>query len=211
MTNQLARTRTLIRASRPLALATVGAAGLLASLTTAPSASAAEGTAPPACVQYYSSWRYTQVANDCSTAVSVSVQYTNGQSSSCQTVQPGTWATFNGYGTDMNYVTGLLTCTPAPVAAVFHANATTTYGQNLYLVGDLAELGGWDPAKAVPLTTDGTSYPVWTADLQLPAGTPIAYKYLIKNPDGTVVWESGANRTATTPATGTFTADDTWH
>ncbi|MGW4813345.1 carbohydrate-binding module family 20 domain-containing protein [Kitasatospora cineracea] len=207
MTNPFSRTRI----SRPFALVAVGTAGLLASLATAPSASAAEGTAPPACVQYYSSWRYTQVTNNCSTAVSVSVQYTNGQSSICQTVQPSAMATFDGYGTDLNYVTGLLTCTPAPVAAVFHATATTTYGQNLYLSGDIAELGGWDPAKAVPLTTDGTSYPVWSAGLQLPAGTPIAYKYLLKNPDGSVVWESGDNRTATTPATGTFTADDTWH
>ncbi|MGW4817249.1 carbohydrate-binding module family 20 domain-containing protein [Kitasatospora cineracea] len=98
----------------------------------------------------------------------------------------------------------------APAAAAFHATATTACGQNLYLAGNLAELGGWDPAKAVPLTTDGTSYPVWTADLQLPAGTPIAYEYLLKNPDGTVIWESGDNRTATTPPTGTFTADDTW-
>ncbi|WP_030461968.1 CBM20 domain-containing protein [Kitasatospora sp. NRRL B-11411] len=98
----------------------------------------------------------------------------------------------------------------APVAAAFHATATTAYGQNLYLAGDLAELGGWDPAKAVPLTTGSGSYPVWSAGLQLPPNTPIAYKYLLKNPDGSVVWESGDNRTATTPPTGTFTADDTW-
>ncbi|WP_033216324.1 carbohydrate-binding module family 20 domain-containing protein [Kitasatospora phosalacinea] len=98
----------------------------------------------------------------------------------------------------------------APVTAVFRATATTAYGQNLYLAGNLAELGGWDPAKAVPLSTDGAHYPLWTAGLQLPPNTPIEYKYLIKNPDGTVVWENGGNRTAVTPATGTFTTNDTW-
>ncbi|MFJ5228871.1 CBM20 domain-containing protein [Kitasatospora sp. NPDC088391] len=98
----------------------------------------------------------------------------------------------------------------APVAATFHATAVTAYGQNLYLAGNLAELGAWNPAKAVPLTTDGSRYPVWTAGLPLPPNTPVEYKYLIKNTDGSVVWESGANRGTVTPATGTFTADDTW-
>ncbi|WP_063830702.1 carbohydrate-binding module family 20 domain-containing protein [Kitasatospora phosalacinea] len=206
MTNPSSRTRV----PRPIALAAAGAAVLLAPLAAAPSASAAEGTAPPTCVQYYSSWRYTEVANDCSAAVGISVRYTDGQVSPCRTVPPGARATFAGYGTDMNYVTGLLTCSPAPVTAVFRATATTAYGQGLYLAGNLAELGGWDPAKAVPLTTDSGSYPAWTADLQLPSDTPVEYKYLIKDPDGTVVWEDGDNRTALTPATGTFTADDTW-
>ncbi|MFF4341006.1 alpha-amylase [Kitasatospora sp. NPDC001540] len=103
----------LRRAPRPLVLAVVAATGLLLPLAAAPSASAAEsteGTAPPACVQYYSSWRYTQVANGCDTAVSVTVQYTDGQSAPCLTLQAGEWGTFAGYGTNMNYVTGLLTC-----------------------------------------------------------------------------------------------------
>ncbi|MFF4341692.1 carbohydrate-binding module family 20 domain-containing protein [Kitasatospora sp. NPDC001540] len=98
----------------------------------------------------------------------------------------------------------------APVAATFRVAATTAYGQNVYLTGNLAELGGWNPAAAVPLTTGSGSYPTWTAALQLPPNTPVEYKYLIKNPDGSVVWEGGANRTVTTPPTGTFTAADTW-
>ncbi|RKE17263.1 alpha-amylase [Streptomyces sp. TLI_171] len=106
-------TNTLRHASRSVALA---ATALLAALAAAPSASAASaaaGTPAPSCVQYYSSWRYTQVANGCDAAVSVTVQYTDGQSSPCRTLQAGEWGTFAGYGTDMNYVTGLLTCDPA--------------------------------------------------------------------------------------------------
>ncbi len=97
-----------------------------------------------------------------------------------------------------------------PVAATFHVSATTTYGQNVYLVGNLAELGGWNAAAAIPLTTGAGSYPVWTGAVQLPPNTPIQYKYVIKNPDGSVVWESGANRSTVTPPTGTFTANDAW-
>lgn len=98
----------------------------------------------------------------------------------------------------------------APITATFHLTATTTYGQNIYVVGNLAELGSWNPAAAIPLTTGPGVYPVWTGSRQLPPNTPVAYKYLIKNQDGSVAWESGANRTTVTPATGTFTANDSW-
>ncbi|MFH9657727.1 CBM20 domain-containing protein [Streptomyces sp. NPDC017248] len=94
--------------------------------------------------------------------------------------------------------------------AAFHATASTTWGQTLYVSGDLADLGAWDPAKALPLTTDSASYPLWSGAHRLPSGTAVQYKYLKKNPDGTVIWENGDNHTVTTPSTGTLTLDDTW-
>ncbi|MEV6211595.1 CBM20 domain-containing protein [Kitasatospora sp. NPDC051914] len=97
-----------------------------------------------------------------------------------------------------------------PLTAVFAATATTVPGQNVYVIGDLAELGGWDPAKAVPLSTSYKVYPEWTGFTALPPNTAVQYKYLKKDPDGGVVWEDGPNRTTTTPPTGTLTVHDSW-
>ncbi|MEW2298190.1 CBM20 domain-containing protein [Streptomyces sp. NPDC006743] len=98
----------------------------------------------------------------------------------------------------------------SPVATAFHATATTTWGQGLYVCGNVPDLGAWDPARALPLTTDSAAYPMWSGTHQLPPGTAVQYKYLKKNPDGSVTWENGDNRTVVTPSTGTLTLDDTW-
>lgn len=90
----------------------------------------------------------------------------------------------------------------------FKATATTWYGQNVYLVGSIGALGTWNTANAVALSS--ASYPVWTATVSLPANTYFEYKYIKKNPDGTIEWESGANRYYTTGASGSTTFNDTW-
>ncbi|NEE34081.1 glycosidase, partial [Streptomyces sp. SID7982] len=91
--------------------------------------------------------------------------------------------------------------------ASFGVNATTQPGQNIHVTGDQAALGNWNPANAPKL--DPATYPVWKLDVALPAGTTFAYKYVRKDAAGNVTWESGANRTATVPASGkvTLTAD----
>ncbi|WP_395358064.1 alpha-amylase [Streptomyces sp. YH02] len=99
--------------SRPIALVATAAAGLLMTLTAAPSAMADSGSPAPECVEYFQSWRTTNVHNGCSDTVSVTAEYTNGQWAPCRVLQPGEWVTFAGYGTDGNYVTGLRTCDPA--------------------------------------------------------------------------------------------------
>ncbi|GAT64507.1 glycosidase [Planomonospora sphaerica] len=100
------------------------------------------------------------------------------------------------------------TATSDKVATSFNANVTTTWGQNVFVVGDAAELGSWNPADAVALSS--AAYPVWKATVNLPAGRTIAYKYIKKNPDGSVTWESDPNRSFTTPAGGTAARNDTW-
>ncbi|WP_324793397.1 carbohydrate-binding module family 20 domain-containing protein [Streptomyces cyaneofuscatus] len=91
--------------------------------------------------------------------------------------------------------------------ASFGVDATTQLGQNIYVTGDQAALGNWNPAAALKL--DPATYPVWKLDVNLPAGTSFAYKYVRKDAGGNVTWESGANRTATVPSSGkvTLTAD----
>ncbi|KAG9074612.1 hypothetical protein FS749_013798 [Ceratobasidium sp. UAMH 11750] len=54
------------------------------------------------------------------------------------------------------------------------------------------------------------SYPVWTVNVSMTAGTAFSYKYIKKTSSGTVVWESDPNRSATAPSSGTLTLNDTW-
>ncbi|MYR62776.1 glycosidase [Streptomyces sp. SID625] len=91
--------------------------------------------------------------------------------------------------------------------ASFHVDATTRWGQNIYVTGDNAALGGWDPAKALKL--DPAAYPVWKLDVALPAGTGFRYKYVRKDANGLVTWESGADRTAAVGTTGLLALNDT--
>ena len=98
---------------------------------------------------------------------------------------------------------------PATSASVgFAVNATTQWGQDIYVVGDHASLGSWSPANAVKL--DPATYPVWRRTVTFPAGTALQYKYLRKDAAGNVTWESGANRTVMVPQSGTLTLNDTW-
>ncbi len=110
-------TNLLKHIARPAALTVTSAAGLLLALTGAPSAVAATGAPAPECVRYYASWRYTDVFNGCGDTMAVTVAYTNGQSAPCRVIAPGAWATFAGYGTDGNHVTGLRSCDPVTTGA----------------------------------------------------------------------------------------------
>ncbi|MEV8510541.1 carbohydrate-binding module family 20 domain-containing protein [Actinoplanes sp. NPDC051475] len=100
--------------------------------------------------------------------------------------------------------------TGCPAASIsFAANVTTTWGQNVFVTGNTAALGNWNPASAVPLSS--ASYPVWTATVSLPGATAVQYKY-IKKEGSTVLWESDPDRTRTTPSASPCSAtwNDSW-
>ncbi|KAJ7093290.1 glycoside hydrolase family 13 protein [Mycena belliarum] len=94
------------------------------------------------------------------------------------------------------------------VAVSFAEMATTTFGENIFLVGSLAQLGAWAPASALALSS--ASYPVWTVTVALPPNTAFEYKFIRKETDGSVVWESDPNRSATTNASGAQTVTSAW-
>lgn len=100
-------------------------------------------------------------------------------------------------------------CVIAPASGeggvTFNANATTLPGQSVYITGDTAALGMWDIGLAVPVNTDTDLYPIWRNTINLPASKTIQYKYIRKNADGSITWESlpgGSNRSFTTPSSG---------
>ncbi|MCD4739405.1 MAG: alpha amylase C-terminal domain-containing protein [Anaerolineae bacterium] len=88
------------------------------------------------------------------------------------------------------------------------SNAYTNWGQNIYVVGNIAALGNWNPCSAVQLTPDG--YPTWSGVVNLPASTTVEYKYIKYADCGNVTWQSGSNQVFTTPSTGTATRYDAW-
>lgn len=85
-------------------------------------------------------------------------------------------------------------------------NATTEYGQSVYLVGNCVELGNWDTSKAIGPFYNATetiaSYPNWFFDVSVPEGYNLEFKFIKKDADGNVIWESGTNHAYTVP-TGT--------
>ncbi|WP_405917307.1 carbohydrate-binding module family 20 domain-containing protein [Streptomyces sp. NBC_00728] len=97
---------------------------------------------------------------------------------------------------------------PGTVTATFGEYASTGSGTNVYVVGSVAALGGWNTASAVKLSSSG--YPVWKTDVPVPANSTITYKYIKKDSSGNVTWESNANRTLTT-GTAAVAADNSWN
>lgn len=76
-------------------------------------------------------------------------------------------------------------------------NLSTSWGEQLYLVGNIPELGGGDVNKAIgPLfnqTQSIASYPNWFYDVSLPSNTDIQYQFVKKDSNGDVAWKSDYN------------------
>ncbi|KAK5149060.1 hypothetical protein LTR04_000139 [Oleoguttula sp. CCFEE 6159] len=83
------------------------------------------------------------------------------------------------------------------VQITFHVNASTNFGTNIYVSGNIPALGNWSPSYE-PMTPP--SYPIWEAIVQAPPNTVVSYSYVQQNPTN-YAFEQG-NRTITTPACG---------
>jgi glucoamylase len=100
----------------------------------------------------------------------------------------------------------------------FAVNASTYYGENIYLVGNTSDLGAWDVNEALSLrSTNYTSErPLWFLPAALTAGQTVSYAYVRQEDCGQPwIWES-VNRTLTVPAciegdeSVRLTTDDAW-
>jgi hypothetical protein len=86
-------------------------------------------------------------------------------------------------------------------------NGLTTWGDSVYVVGNIPLLGEWRPEAATLLSPDGP-YPTWTRSIGgLPPGTQIEWKCIKRQESGDPPlvreWQGGENNRFTTPATGT--------
>ncbi|KAF2267267.1 1, 4-alpha-D-glucan glucohydrolase [Lojkania enalia] len=102
------------------------------------------------------------------------------------------------------------------VMVTFDVNATTFYGENIYLSGNTTDLGNWRVFDAFAMSANEYTQerPLWTIDVELPANETIQYHYLRSQPNGTWIHET-KNRTYTVPPCanvigGNVTIDDAW-
>lgn len=91
---------------------------------------------------------------------------------------------------------------------------TTNYLETVAIVGSISELGSWNTANAVDLSAQNytSTNNLWYVTVGLPARASFQYKYIRKQQDGSVRWESNPDRTYTVPANcaGSATQSDSW-
>lgn len=87
------------------------------------------------------------------------------------------------------------------VQVIFHVNAQTNLGENVYVVGNIDELGNWDPSKAY-MPFHNPNYPEWFLPVSVPANKTIEFKFIKKDANGNVIWEGGTNRVFASPSSG---------
>lgn len=109
--------------------------------------------------------------------------------------------------------TAASTATSGTVAVTFNEKVTTVVGQTIKIAGSISQLGSWDTSKAPALSASQytSSNPLWSATINLAAGTSFEYKFIKVESSGSVTYESGDNRKYTVPTSGsTATVETTW-
>lgn len=79
---------------------------------------------------------------------------------------------------------------------IFHVQAETNYGENIYIVGNIPELGNWNPDNCTEALLN-PNYPEWFLPVSVPAGTKIEFKFIKKDSTGAITWEGGENHVIT--------------
>ena len=85
------------------------------------------------------------------------------------------------------------------VNVAFNELVLTSYGDSVYLVGSIPQLGSWSVSSGVAMLGSGytTSTPLWSVTVGFPPGTSFQYKFVIEWANGTVEWEADPNHTLT--------------
>jgi len=92
----------------------------------------------------------------------------------------------------------------------FAFDHVTASGQSVFVLGDVAELGGGDMTRALKLVpaAPGGGHQLWELDVAIPQGTAYTYQYVLRN-DAVSQLANPANGTAlTAPASAATTTPD---
>jgi glucoamylase len=99
----------------------------------------------------------------------------------------------------------------------FNVNASTFFGENIYLSGSTTDLGSWVPSDSLAMSASQytEARPLWTVDVELPANSTVHYTYLRKQPDGKWLNETSVNTydvpiCANVIGPGKATVEDAW-
>jgi len=83
------------------------------------------------------------------------------------------------------------------VSVTFRVKCQTAFGDEVRVIGNVSELGQWDPSNAAKMQwTDGHMW-VATVDLECPlttSGNPLEFKYVLISNGNLNSWECGENR-----------------
>ncbi|KAF8855324.1 1, 4-alpha-D-glucan glucohydrolase [Acephala macrosclerotiorum] len=100
------------------------------------------------------------------------------------------------------------------VNVVFDVNATTYFGENIYVIGNTDDLGAWDISNSLPLGAGGYTQarPLWSVSAYLNAGETVSYKYVRQEDCNQPYIYETQNRTLTVPSCGSaaITTNDAW-
>jgi len=90
------------------------------------------------------------------------------------------------------------------VNVVFDVNATTYYGENLYVIGNTDDLGALYIDNSIPMGAGGYTEerPLWSVSAYLNAGETVSYKYVRQEDCGQPYIYETVNRTLTVPPCG---------
>ncbi|WYZ46431.1 hypothetical protein EsH8_IX_000656 [Colletotrichum jinshuiense] len=98
---------------------------------------------------------------------------------------------------------------------IFLVNATTYFGEDLFILGNIAELGSWNVENALPMSASNytAERPLWNVDVELPGGQNVSYIYVRRqNCNQGYIYEE-TNRTLTVPSCNSaqrLMTDDAW-
>jgi glucoamylase len=101
---------------------------------------------------------------------------------------------------------------------LFVVNATTYYGENVFVAGNVSQLGDWNVNNARPLSASNytSERPEWYAEVAFKGGETISYAYVRQENCGQpYIWES-TNRTLKVPVCSedptviAFETNDAW-
>ncbi len=88
-------------------------------------------------------------------------------------------------------------------------NAYTLWGENIFITGNVSELGSWNMDSAFGPAIS-PNYPEWKVFLDVPAGTTIEWKAVKKGPNTQTIIQNGANNVYTVPSTGVGNTQTNW-
>jgi len=113
-----------------------------------------------------------------------------GQFATPVTTNQWGWGGFPVQGGSLSVWVGEMPETAPGEVLFVCAEGHTLPGQNVYAVGSIADLGGWDPERAVLLSP--VAYPVWQGSIVVPPNSSFEWK-CVKREDLEVIWQPGPN------------------
>jgi hypothetical protein len=111
----------------------------------------------------------------------------------------------NSYKTDIDNGTQI------PVTFTVDKVSPTAPGENVYLTGNVSELGNWSTKASVAIgPMMDPHHPTWFLLVSVPACKTVAFKFIIIHANGSVQREGGNDHTYTVPCSGVGTVETVW-